>query len=82
MQIKLKDIIYPVEVIRKHQNKNTYIRIKENNTIYVTTGTFTSDRRVLNLIHESEEEVLKMLLKNTIKEENRQGFNYLGKSYI
>ena len=82
MNIKLEDEIYLVEVVRKAQNKNTYIRIKEGNLLYVTTGLFTSDRKVLSIIHENEKALLKMLNKTREKESSRQGFRYLGNNFV
>ena len=46
MKLQIDDTIYPVEIERKKSNKTTYIRVKKDMTIQVTTNFFTSDKAI------------------------------------
>lgn len=79
MQINLDNQKYKVEIVRKLTNRNTYIRIKKNKTIYVTTNTFVSDKKILEIIESSKASILKMITKTVKKEEKKEsGYYYLG----
>ena len=67
-------------VIEKKNNKNTYIRVKEDLKIYVTTSYFASKLYIYNLLEQNKEYLKKVLTKQEIKNENTS-FNYLGKKY-
>ena len=70
------NINYPIEIIRKN-NKNTYIRIK-NNTIVVTTNYFTSINKIQKLINDNKEFINNGLLKCTNKNKDT-AFKLFGK---
>ena len=71
---------YDVIVERKN-NKNTYIRIKKEQKIHVTTNFLTTDKQVIKLIENNESSIKKMLNK-TVKEQNSPArFCYLGQVY-
>ena len=72
---------YDVEIQRKVSNRNTYIRVKNDLKILVTTNTFTSDKAISKLLDENYSKVVKMIEAQLIKRENNQGFYYLGKKY-
>lgn len=72
------NINYPIEIIRKN-NKNTYIRIK-NNTIVVTTNYFTSINKIQKLINDNKEFINNGLLKCTNKNKDT-AFKLFGKQY-
>lgn len=72
---------YDVEIQRKVSNRNTYIRVKNDLKILVTTNTFTSDKAISKLLDENYSKVVKMIDAQLIKRENNQGFYYLGKKY-
>lgn len=72
---------YNIVVERKSSNRNTYIRVKSDSTILVTAGKFVSDRAISKLIEENYEKIVKMIGHQERKEENNQGFHYLGKQY-
>ena len=74
-------IYYDVIVEKKASNKNTYIRVKDDLNIYVTTSIFTSDRYIEKLLKDNYKSICKMIDKEAIKIDNNLDFNYLGKSY-
>ena len=45
--------------IEKKKNRNTYIRIKEDMTIYVTTHYLVSEKEILNIIEKYEKAIKK-----------------------
>lgn len=81
MQLKIKDKLYEVEIVKKRTNKNTYIRVKENLVIYVTTNTFVSDRKIAKLLEESISTITKMIEKIEKKNDKKNYFWYLGNKY-
>lgn len=72
---------YPIEIVRKLQNKNTYFRVKKDLTLYITTNFFTKDKDILKMIEENRKALEKMYSKQLEKCENLSGFSYLGKKY-
>lgn len=81
MKLKLNNEEYNVQIIKKITTKNTYIRVKEDLTIVVTANTFTSDRKVQDIINENIKSVERMLKKAKSKNEYNSNFYYLGKKY-
>lgn len=79
MKFVIDDKEYEV-VIQKKNNKNTYIRVKEDLKIYVTTSYFASKLYIYNLLEQNKEYLKKALTKQEIKNENTS-FKYLGKNY-
>lgn len=71
---------YEVIIVKKN-NKNTYIRVKENCKIYVTTGFFVSHKYIKNLLDNNYEQVKKMIDKCQEKEAKNSLFYYLGDIY-
>lgn len=80
MKITINDIEYSVVIIKKN-NKNTYIRLKENNVIQVTTSYLTSKKAVLNLIYQNEAYIIKMQEKINKNNKKENDFYYLGNKY-
>ena len=77
---KLDGIVYKVLVVKKN-NKNTYIKIKDDLTIYVTTNYLNSKREV-KIILDNEKDFLRNALSRTRKKmEKEELFYYLGKKY-
>lgn len=72
---------YPVEVIRKPRNKNSYLRVREDFTLSISTNRFTSDRAILKMMEENRSSIEKMYEKQIKKKEATDGFFYLGKRY-
>ena len=69
---------YPIEIIRKN-NKNTYLRVKDN-TIIVTTNYLTSTKTIEKLINNNKEFINKALKKYITKKEDAS-FKLFGKNY-
>lgn len=80
MEVKLDGHIYKVEVIRKN-NKNLYLRVKEDLKIYATVPFLVSDRRIKSFILDNEAFVLKMIDEQKKKLEKNKYFYFLGNKY-
>ena len=80
MQYKINDYLCNV-YIEKKNNKNTYIRIKEDLNIYVTTNYFTTEKQVIKLLDNNYDYLFKMLNKMKQRNEKKELFYYLGKKY-
>ena len=81
MKLQIDNQVYSIEIERKKGNKNTYIRVKKDMTIKVTTNYFTSDKAIGKIIEENTNQIKKMIESQKIKNENNTGFFYLGKKY-
>lgn len=66
-------------IIEKKNNKNTYIRVKEDLRIYITTNKWVSDKQIQKLIVENASSIRKMLVKKIKHNENNLKFTLLGK---
>ena len=73
---------YDVLIERKASNRNTYIRVKKDLKIHVTTSIFTSTRSIQKLINDNYDKLCKMIDNQESKNKNNSGFFYLGKQYI
>lgn len=80
MKYTIQNKEYNVEIVHKN-NKNTYIRIKDNETIYVTTSYFTTKNQIKRLLDNNIESITMMLEKNKKKQEKNKMFYYLGNPY-
>lgn len=81
MQLKIKDNVYEVVIKRKLKNKNTYLRVKEDLKIYVTTNTFITNKEIEKTILKNKDFIIKMIEKMTNKVKKEEDFYYLGKKY-
>lgn len=81
MNFEFNGKTYPVEIVKKIQNKNTYIRVKQDLTLYVTTNILSSNKNIEELIKDNKKAIEKMYEKQLTKQENNIGFYYLGKKY-
>ena len=68
-------------IIEKKNNKNTYIRVKENNIILVTTNYFVTKGYIKELLKNNECFILNSLKKLEKKQEREDKFLLLGKEY-
>ncbi len=82
MQLTYNNKDYEIEIEKKRTNKNTYIRVKKDLKIHVTTTIFTSTKSIVKLIDENYERICKMIDFQEVKVKNNTGFFYLGKQYI
>ena len=80
MIYELDGIKYDV-VINKKNNKNLYIRVKEDEKIYVTCNYFTSTNSIKKILDENIEALRKMIVHVKKETKKLNGFFYLGRSY-
>ena len=81
MEIILDGKKVEVIITKKASNKNTYLRVKEDLKLYVTTSSFISDKKIQKIIEENQNSILSMYQKQTYKQELKKDFYYLGKKY-
>ncbi len=81
MQLKINDKTYDVEIKRKLGNRNTYLRVKDDLKIYVTTNTFVTDKEIEKTIINNKNSIIKMIEKATNRVKRKEEFTYLGKVY-
>ena len=60
MKYEIDGIEYDV-VIDKKDNKNTYIRIKDGLTIYVTTNYLATEKDIIKLLDSNKKSIKKMI---------------------
>ena len=80
MKYKIDDVDYDVIISRKH-NKNTYIRVKDDLNIYVSTNYFTSIRSIQKLLDDNYEYLKNMISKRKKRIEKDNDFYLFGKKY-
>lgn len=80
MKFEIEGELYPIEIIKKN-NKNTYIRIKEGNTISITVPFLYSEKKALKILEENKKSIEKMIKKREAKTEMEEGIWFLGKKY-
>ena len=79
MKFIYNDITYDINIIRKN-NKNTYIRVKDNG-IYVTTNYFVTNRQIEKLIKDNEKSIISMINKMNKRASKEEEFYLFGKKY-
>lgn len=82
MKFSYHDKDYEVVIVKKRGQKNTYIRVKKDLKVTVTTGILTSNRFIEQLIRENYERICDMIDFQEVKIRNNLGFHYLGKQYV
>lgn len=80
MKYEIDNMEYNV-IIEKKNNKNVYIRVKDDLNIYVTCNYFCTKKQVIDIINMNIESIKKMILKQKNKVEKENMFFYLGKKY-
>ena len=81
MKFEVNGKYYDIVIDKKDKVQNTYIRVKKDLTIYVSTSRFTSNHAISKLIDENYEKIVKMIEMQQKKKENNEGFYYLGEKY-
>lgn len=71
---------YNVCIVRKN-NKNTYIRVKEDLTIYVTTSYFVTNKQIISVLDDNVNYLKKAINKQLKSINKKDKFFYLGNSY-
>lgn len=80
MNFELDNVVYNV-IIQRKNNKNLYIRVKEDMKIYVTCNYFTTKLEIKRILNENKDALRKMVKKvNKINDDNSKFF-YLGNFY-
>ena len=81
MKLSINGKEYEVVIDKKIGNRNTYLRVKDDMKIYVTTNTFTSNKEIEKIIVKNQKSVIRMINKMESRHRNNEGFLYLGKKY-
>lgn len=71
---------YDVVIIKK-RNKNTYIRVKEDLKIYVTTNILSTQSYIKTLLDNNTEAIKKMIEEQIRQIKKKDYFYYLGEKY-
>ena len=82
MQLTYNDKDYEIVIEKKRTNRNTYIRVKNDLKIHVTTTLFTPKWSIDKLIRANYDKICKMIDFQEKKVKNNTGFFYLGKKYV
>lgn len=80
MKYEIDNKTYNVEIVKKN-NKNSYIRVKDEETILVTTSYFTTKSQIKKMLDVNVTSIQKMLKKHVKLNEKKDGFFYLGQRY-
>ena len=81
MQIYIDNNLVEVFITNKLKQKNTYLRVKDDLNLYVTTSSFVSDREIKRIINDNMVSVINMYNKQKYKQDLKKDFYYLGKKY-
>ncbi len=81
IEVQISNQNYPVIIERKKKNRNTYLRVKDDFSIHITTNYFTKEKELIDLVKENILSIEKMIKKQQLRKENQKGFYYLGKKY-
>ena len=68
-------------VIEKKNNKNTYVRIKDDLKIYVTTSKYTTKSEIKRILDNNYSFLLKMIERKTLSNQRKKMLFYLGNTY-
>lgn len=80
MQKVIDGDVVEVVIVRK-QNKNIYLRFKEDKKLYATCNKWVTENKIEKLIDDNIEKITKMYQSITKTVYNDSFFNYLGKKY-
>lgn len=77
MQIEIDGIVYDV-IVEKKNNKNTYLRVKEDLNIYVTTSFLTPNYMIKKFVLSNKDFIKKQVEKMEKRLEKKLDYYYLG----
>jgi len=80
MKYRIDNQDYEVIIIKKH-NKNTYIRVKDDLKIYVTTNFLVTKKQIKKLLDKNYDALQKIVIKKWKNVEKSSKFYYLGNIY-
>lgn len=81
MVVEIDNKEYQIVITKKIKNRNTYIRVKDDLKIYVTTNLFVSNKELERVIKDNITSIKRMIEKQESKKEDTDSFYYLGKKY-
>ena len=82
MQLTYNNKDYDIVINKKFSQKNTYIRVKKDLKVTVTTNYFVTNYAIDKLIRENYDRICRMIDFQEKKVKNNNGFFYLGKQYV
>ena len=82
MQLTWNNKDYDIVIEKKRGQRNTYIRVKKDLKVTVTTGFLTPSYFIQKLIEDNYDRIGKMIDFQEKKYQNNNGFFYLGKQYV
>lgn len=80
MSYEINGQVYPLTIIRKN-NKNTYIRVRNNSEIVVTTSFFATRKSLLILLDKNQSQIFNMLNRNVKHQDMSSQIYILGLKY-
>ncbi len=80
MEVLIDNKTYKVNIIRK-SNRNTYLRVKSDLQIYVTTNYLIPNFEIERFIRSNISSIKKMIDRQEKKKDKNESFYYLGKKY-
>jgi len=80
MNYILNNEMINIEIIRKN-NKNLYMRFKDDKTLIITCNHFFKEKKILKIIEENQKALEKMHNKKIREKEEKTHFYYLGRPY-
>lgn len=81
MQVMLNNNLIDV-IIERKQNKNLYIRFKEDLKMYITCNKYISDNEIIKIINKNNKSLLRMY-NHKLKQKENANYNYfLGDKYV
>ena len=80
MDVLIDGKSYKVNIIRKN-NRNTYLRVKSDLQIYITTNYLMPNFEIERFIRENISSIKKMIDRQVKKIEKNESFYYLGNKY-
>ncbi len=81
MEVFIDNHKLKVNIIRKVSNKNTYVRLKDDGVVQVTTNYFVGTKTIEKLILSNEDFIRKALKNLNEKKARAKQFFFLGKEY-
>jgi len=81
MKIEVNGKEYDVIINKKVSTKNIYIRVKDDLKIYVTANSFTSDKKIIDVIKNNYKFIKKRIEILEKRNSRKDEFYYLGKKY-
>ena len=80
MKYELDGKEYNVKVVKKN-NKNTYLRVLDDMTIYITTNYLTTNKIIIKLLDTNKDRLRVMLTRQSNQNKKKKAFFYLGREY-